>query len=170
MIETERLCLIPLTAGQLRLWLEDVQTLENELNCTYRAEPLEGLFKNIVSGQLDKTGNDADNYLFHSFWFIVRKTDRVVVGSCDFKDVPNENGEVEIGYGLGKEYEGAGYMTEAIKAFCEWAMARKEISQVVAETETNNPKSENVLKRAGFTLYEQNDSKWWRYRHGNKHK
>jgi RimJ/RimL family protein N-acetyltransferase len=170
LIETERLCLIPLTAGQLRLWLEDVQTLENELNCTYRAEPLEGLFKNIVSGQLDKTGNDADNYLFHSFWFIIRKTDRVVVGSCDFKDVPNENGEVEIGYGLGKEYEGAGYMTEAIKAFCEWAMARKEISQVVAETETNNPKSENVLKRAGFTLYEQNDSKWWRYRHGNKHK
>ena len=59
---------------------------------------------------------------------------------------------------------GSGYMTEAIKAFCECTMARKEVTNVIAETETNNPKSENVLKRVGFVSYEQNETKWWRYR------
>ena len=48
--------------------------------------------------------------MWHSFFFIIRREDRVVVGSADFKDVPNKDGEVEIGYGLGKEYEHNGYM------------------------------------------------------------
>ena len=105
MIETERLYLIPLTASQLKLWIEDISSLEKELNCCYRAEHLEGMFLDIVKGQLEKTEKDKINYLFHSFWFLIRKTDRVVVGSADFKGVPNENNEVEIGYGLGKAYE-----------------------------------------------------------------
>lgn len=162
MLKTERLELIPLTARQLKLWLEDVITLEDELNCKYRAEFLEGFFLDIVRGQLVKTENDAANYLYHSFWFIVRKADRIVVGSCDFKSVPDENHEVEIGYGLGKEFEGAGYMTEAIKEFCKWALTQETITHVIAETENDNPKSENVLKRVGFTLYKQNKTTWWR--------
>lgn len=161
-LETERLELIPLTARQLKLWLEDVKTLEAELNCKYCAEPLEGFFYDIVFGQLVKTENDSSNFLYHSFWFIVRKTDRVVVGSCDFKDVPDKNHEVEIGYGLGKEFEGSGYMTEAIRVFCKWAIAQEGINHIIAETERNNPKSENVLKRVGFTIYKQDDTTWWR--------
>jgi RimJ/RimL family protein N-acetyltransferase len=162
MLETERLELMPLTARHLKLWLSDTQALENELNCKYRGEPVEGFFRDIVTGQLEKTQNDAENYLFHSFWFIIRKTDRVVVGSCDFKDVPDKNHEAEIGYGLGKEFEGNGYMTEAIRVFCEWALAQSNINHVIAETEKDNPKSENVLKRIGFEVYTETDTLWWR--------
>ncbi|GHT02248.1 hypothetical protein FACS189440_09550 [Bacteroidia bacterium] len=78
-----------------------------KLNCTYWAEPMTGYFLDIVKSQLEITIHDEINYLYHSFWFIIRKTDRIVVGSADFKDVPNENKEVEIGYGLGKNYEPA---------------------------------------------------------------
>ena len=161
-LETQRLELIPLTARQLKLWLKDIKALENELDCIYRAEPLEGFFSDIVNGQLVKTENDSSNYLYHSFWFIIRKNDRVVVGSCDFKDIPNENSEVEIGYGLGKEFKGAGYMTEAIEALCKWAFTQNEIKHVIAETENDNPKSENVLKRVGFVIYKQEKSNWWK--------
>jgi RimJ/RimL family protein N-acetyltransferase len=162
MLKTERLEIRPLTAKHLRLWLEDIEALESELDCVYRGEPLDGFFNDIVRGQLGKTESDAGNYLYHSFWFIIRKADRVVVGSCDFKDIPNENQEIEIGYGLGKEFEGMGYMTEAIRAFCEWALVQKDISHVIAETEQGNPKSENILKRIGFTVYKQGDTNWWR--------
>jgi RimJ/RimL family protein N-acetyltransferase len=162
MLETERLLLIPLTAHHLKLWLEDTQALENEFNFKYRGEPVEGFFRDIVTGQLEKTQNDAENYLFHSFWFIVRKADRVVVGSCDFKDIPDKNHEVEIGYGLGKEFEGNGYMTEAIRVFCEWALAQSNITHVIAETEKDNPKSENILKRVGFEIYKETGTTWWR--------
>ena len=161
-LETERLELIPLSARQLRLWLEDVKVLENELSCRYCAESLNGFFGDIVKGQLVKTDNDPSNYLYHSFWFIIRKTDRIVVGSCDFKDVPNEECEVEIGYGLGEDFEGSGYMTEAIKALCEWALAQKDIKNVIAETENDNQKSENVLKRTGFSPFKSNGTTWWR--------
>ena len=40
MIQTERLELIPLTARQLKLLVEDLPALEQELNCYYQAEPM----------------------------------------------------------------------------------------------------------------------------------
>ena len=160
MINTERLELIPLTARQLGLWVDEPETLENELNC--RHMPAEDFFRDIIRMQIVKAENDPQNEVYHSFWWIVRKSDRVAVGSCGFKNVPGDKGEVEIGYGLTKEYEGAGYMTEAIKAFCDWALARPEVSCVIAETEADNPKSENVLKRVGFVLERQDETNWWR--------
>ena len=160
--ETERLCLIPLTAKQLQLWVEDITTLEKELNCNYQAEPMEDLFLEIVKGQVKKTIDDEANYLYHTFWLLVRKTDRIVVGSADFKDVPNENGEVEIGYGLGKEFEHNGYMTEAVKTMCKWALEQNGVSHVIAETDIDSPASQNILKRCGFSLYKQADTCWWR--------
>lgn len=161
-IETDRLYLTPLTARQLRLWVEALPFLEKELNCRYCAEPMEGPFLAIVKGQLEITVNDETNYLYHSFWFLIRKSDRVVVGSADFKDVPNKDGEVEIGYGVGKDFEHNGYMTEAVQAMCKWAMAQNNIAHVIAETEIDRPQSQNILKRCGFTLYKQGETLWWR--------
>lgn len=113
-IETERLNLIALTPAQLKRWTGNIKDLEKELSCTYEAEPMEGLFREIVCGQAEKARQDPDNYLWHTFWFIVRKSDHCVVGSIDFKDVPDSDGEVEIGYGLGRKFEHNGYMTETV--------------------------------------------------------
>jgi len=162
-IETERLELIPLTSQQLRLWVENIPTLESELKCSYQAEPLEGFFKKIVKGQLIATENDEENYLFHSFWLFIRKSDRLVVGSADFKDVPNEDGEVEIGYGLGKQFEHNGYMTEAVQAMCKWALEQKAITHVIAETDMDGFASQRILKRCGFTQYKQGETLWWKF-------
>jgi len=161
-IETDRLQIMPLKAYQLKLLVEDMSLLEKELNCTYCAEPLDGEFLDIVKVQTIKTENDEANYLYHSFWLIIRKSDRIVLGSACFKNIPNENQEVEIGYGLGKDFENQGYMTEAIQAMCHWAMAQENISHVIAETGIDNPKSENVLKRCGFVRYQQDKGIWWR--------
>ncbi|MDR1531861.1 MAG: GNAT family N-acetyltransferase [Clostridiales bacterium] len=161
-IETDRLYLIPLTAQQLKLWIEDIPLLEKELNCVYCAEPMEELFLEIVKGQLEKTEEDESNYLYHSFWFLVRKSDRIVVGSADFKDIPDVNHEVEIGYGLGKGFEHNGYMTEAVRAMCNWVMAQENVAHVIAETEIDSPQSQNILKCCGFVRYKQDESIWWR--------
>ena len=99
-IETERLRVAALTPEQLELWIYDIAQLEKELNCSYQAEPIEGIFKEILIGQLEKAKKDRANYRWHSFWLMIRKSDHVVVGSADFKDVPDENGEVEIGLSL----------------------------------------------------------------------
>lgn len=161
-LKTDRLYLIALTDKQLKLWIEDCSALEKELNCNYCAEPLEGVFLDIVKGQYEAVKKDRENYCYHSFWFLVRKSDRIVVGSADFKDVPNTNGEIEIGYGLGKAYEHNGYMTEAVKAMCEWAMKQKNVLHVIAETDIDGIASQSILKRCGFQKYKQEDTIWWK--------
>lgn len=162
MIETERMELIPLSAKQLKLWVEDIPMLEKQLSCSYQAEPMEGFFREIVKGQLEITEKDSTNYMWHSFWFLVRKTDRVVIGSVDFKDAPNEKHEVEIGYGLGKAFEHNGYMTEAVNMMCEWAIRQEGVSHVIAETELDGFASQRILKRCGFSEYLHGETSWWR--------
>ena len=161
-INTERLEVIPLNCQQLRLWVEDIEKLEKELNCKYKAEPMEGFFLDIVKEQLKITDEDRENYLWHSFWFIVRKEDRTVIGSIDFKDIPNENGEVEIGYGLGKEFEHNGYMTETVRALSNWALEQSKVKNIIAETDINGYASQNILKRCGFKEYKRKDTSWWK--------
>ena len=161
MIKTERLELYPLTPQQLKLWIQDIPALEKELNCSYEAEPLEGFFLDIVKGQLKITENDSVNYVWHSFWLLIRKTDRVVVGSADFKNIPNANKEVEIGYGLGKEFEHMGYMTEAVQAMCKWAMQQANVSHVIAETDLDGFASQCILQRCGFTELKRDQTVWW---------
>lgn len=161
-IQTERMELIPLTPNQLKLWIEDITALEKELACSYKAEPMEGFFLEIVKGQYEITRKDPKNYLWHSFFFLVRKDDRVVVGSADFKDIPNENGEVEIGYGLGKGFEHNGYMTEAVKAMCELALKQNGVTSVIAETDLEGLASQKILERCGFKNDKQGETLWWR--------
>ena len=40
-INTERLEIVPLRVEELKKLTEDVSELEKELNCTYKAEPME---------------------------------------------------------------------------------------------------------------------------------
>ncbi|QNK41675.1 GNAT family N-acetyltransferase [Caproicibacter fermentans] len=85
-----------------------------------------------------------------------------MVGSVDFKAPPDQNGEVEIGYGLGNKYEHHGYMTEAVQAMCEWTFKQESVKHVTAETETGNLPSQKVLTRCGFKLFRQGETYWWK--------
>ena len=160
-LETERLIIKLLTLSQLKLWLNNIKLLEKELNCIFDAEPMENSFLNIINGQIEVIENDPENYVYYSFWLIIRKKDNVVIGSMDFKNKPNEKKEIEIGYGLGKKYEHNGYMTEAIKAFCEWALTDKKVETIIAETEIENIPSKRILEKCGFIKYKDGKTEWW---------
>ena len=160
-METERLELVVLDARQLRLWMENMAALEAELNCVYDGEPMEDAFLAIIKGQCAVTEQDVGNEPWHSFWWIMRKEDRTVIGSADFK-APPENGAVEIGYGLGAAHEHHGYMTETVEAMCRWAFSQPAVNAVIAETEMDNFLSQRVLLRCGFTEYKRDKTVWWK--------
>jgi ribosomal-protein-alanine N-acetyltransferase len=162
MIETNRLELIPLTPNVLKLCVENIAGLEKEMNCSYQGEPLEGYLLAIVKSQLDLVQRDPDNYLWNSVWLLIRNTDRVVIGSAAFKNTPDEDMEVEIGYGLGKAFEHNGYMTEAVKAMCDWALKQGTIAHVIAETYLNGFASQRILKRCGFKEVRREKTIRWR--------
>ena len=44
----------------------------------------------------------STNYMWHSFWLLMRRSDRSIVGSAVWKGAPDASGQVEIGYGLGQ--------------------------------------------------------------------
>ena len=52
MIETDELTLYPLNAEELSLWVNDLPGLEKKLGWHYCAEPMEGIFKDVVQAQL----------------------------------------------------------------------------------------------------------------------
>lgn len=121
-----------------------------------------GVFLEIVRGQLEAVRRDPGNYPWHSFWLLIRKEDRVVVGSADFKNIPDALGETEIGYGLGPEFEHCGYMTEAVREMCRWALEQPGVCAVIAETERDGFASQRVLERCGFSLDRNGDTLWWK--------
>lgn len=98
----------------------------------------------------------------YAFWLILRKNDRVIVGSADFKGIPDERGAVEIGYGLGKAFEHNGYMTEAVKSMCDWALRQSGVVAVIAETDRDGLASQRILEQCGFDKYDERDTIWWR--------
>ncbi|MDD3181773.1 MAG: GNAT family N-acetyltransferase [Alphaproteobacteria bacterium] len=56
----------------------------------------------------------------------------------------------EIGYWVGKPYWGQGYMREALPTVISFAFDQLEMKAIVATTNTDNQRSQNVLKDMGF--------------------
>lgn len=160
--QTQRLEIIPLNLPFLRLLANNMREFESKLNCKYQAEPICGFFAQYVDMQINVVANNPDDYLFNTFWVIIEKESRIVVGTAAFKGNPDKNGEIEIGYGLGKKHEHKGYMTEAVAEMCRWAMSQENVKHVIAETDVDGYASQKILERNGFVRYRFGDSSWWR--------
>ena len=161
-IETERLEIIPLNLHQLKLWISDMNSFEKELNCTYKGQPLVGFILDNVLEQIEAITNDEPNYLFYTTWLMVLIDNRIAVGSAAFKGSPNHHEEIEIGYGLGEEFEHHGYMTEAVNKLCKWGLKQEKVKHIIAETDLDGYASQRILARNGFERYQFEDSSWWR--------
>ena len=57
----------------------------------------------------------------------------------------------EIGYGIGSEYWGHGYATEAARAFIGWCFTEKTFRTVCASFFTGNEASRHVMEKCGMT-------------------
>jgi RimJ/RimL family protein N-acetyltransferase len=92
---------------------------------------------------------------------IIDKASGLFVGGIGFKSVPNERGEVEIGYGVSDSFQGRGVATEAVRAVCDFA-SRGALA-VIAETDRDNLASQRVLEKSGFRSLDQSDDLiYWR--------
>ena len=158
-IETERLVLFPYTADNLALFNSDLKRFEDEFGVVYRGEELDCLLTGFLKKLEREISDDPDNYLFFTEFLIVLKENSHVIGSIDFKYVPKD-GLTEVGYGMNPSYMGNGYMTEALGAFLKFGKTLG-VRTVRAETEPDNLKSQNVLKRCGFRFLREEGNLWW---------
>jgi RimJ/RimL family protein N-acetyltransferase len=83
-------------------------------------------------------------------WLVT--ADGVAIGDCGIHGEPDDEGEVEIGFGLAATYRGIGYGTELVIAMSEWLLGQSAVTRVCAHAALDNWPSRRALERAGFGL------------------
>ncbi len=163
-IETERLLLHPLTKAQLQTSLEDPAQLAQELGVSLADDLFASPVRRPIEKKLEIMADLAKaDHPWATYWLIIPKETPVGAGLVGFKGYPNPKGEVEIGYGMHPTFQNRGYMTEAVTALVNWALARPECTAVTAETEIDNQPSIRVLEKLGMRqTRKENDHFYWR--------
>lgn len=162
-LETERLIIFPLSHYQLNLYLQTENKLEDALglhqgNRTISPELMEALNETILPSVFS-----SSNYLYSTLWTIVHKERNQMVADFCFKGMPNTAGEIEIGYGTYEEFQGKGFMTEALGAMIEWAFSQPNVKTMLAETDQKNESSHKTLLKNNFKQYKVVDAMiWWK--------
>jgi len=76
--------------------------------------------------------------------------DGVIVGDCGWFGPADEDGEVEIGYGLAASARGRGLGTQAVQLLVDWVRTEGGARTVRAEVLPGNEPSLRLLARLGF--------------------
>jgi RimJ/RimL family protein N-acetyltransferase len=90
--------------------------------------------------ELWKTGKDF------AYSIILRENDKLI-GMIALHPLKLK---IEVGYGLARPFWGKGYMTEALRAVIDWALAQPDIFRVQAFCDVDNFGSARVMEKAGM--------------------
>ncbi len=87
----------------------------------------------------------------HSYsWVMDARGNDVVAGTIGAYDY--ENGQIEVGFSVAKEWQGRGLATEALRKVLEYLTQNEGISCVTAWCAEENIASKRVLERSGMKL------------------
>jgi len=158
MIETQRLIIKPLSYNELKKHVESPVELANDIGLISSKSLINKETKEAIINDLlpNMTDSNKDS-LFYTMWIVIEKVKRAIIGGICFHGEPNDNGEVEIGYGIDDDYRNQGYMTETIDGLIHWVRNNKKVKEIYAETVSSNISSIRVLEKNGFELFQQNE-------------
>lgn len=151
MVETEHLILWPLNYNQLVKYISMDHSLEAELKINETSRTISPELKDALERTILPNVADANkNYLYSTLWTVISKDDNKMVGDLCIIGEPNAEGEIEIGYGTYDEFQGKGFMTEAVGGMVRWAETQPNVASVKASTEKDNVASIKILERNSF--------------------
>ncbi|MDQ0201537.1 GNAT family N-acetyltransferase [Neobacillus ginsengisoli] len=160
-LETERLVLIDFLPEYATAAAKEIQLLERIFPYNVSKQWPNKDFAEILSyiaASLEKNPEKAK-------WsgLIIHKGDNTLIGELGCKGGPNEEGTVDIGYGVVPDYRGKGYTTEIVTALVSWLFTLPEVKMVTADCLHNNVGSQKVLEKAGFEKYKKDEELiYWR--------
>jgi len=151
MIETDRLILKPLTYGQLIKYIKCDNSLEKELKLNKSSRTISDELKEAFEQTiLPNVADKSKNYLYSTLWTAISKAENKMVGDLCIVGEPNEDGEIEIGYGTYDEFRNKGFMTEIVQGIIKWAKSQPKVKSVIASTDKTNIASFKVLEKNRF--------------------
>ena len=165
---TDRLQLYPLDLTHLLLLQRNRNVLEEHLGWKISNMKMEAIISKEITEAMDYwvacLQEDALNYRWHTSWEIFLPVEQRSIGVVGLNGLPNELGEMVIGYSIDVNYHNKGYMTEALKELVAWAEINPRLKRMLAETPRNNLPSQKVLKKTGFEqvgIFEERDTLLW---------
>ena len=149
-LKTARLKIIPLTRALLQKLLNGTPELEAALSLAPSGMELDAHTHEAMQYLFDLAAKTPNSFPWITNWQIIEKERNIAIGSACFMNVPNEKGEVEIGYGIYPAFQNQGFMTEALESICRWALNQPGVAAIHAETEPENIASHRVLGKCAF--------------------
>ena len=92
----------------------------------------------------------SDPQWYH--WVIVPKEEGFPIGTISAANIYNETDTVEVGFCIGSEYWGLGYITEAFAAVIEFFFEEVGANRIEAKYVPGNKASRRVMEKCGLTF------------------
>ncbi|WP_219702869.1 GNAT family N-acetyltransferase [Marinomonas lutimaris] len=146
MLETERLILLKPNKN-------DLDVISEILSCPKQTKylPNEAPYSQIQQkAYLDKRIAHWENNEFGTFIICLKDNPRIKLGFVGAEYAPNPK-YVDIRFGITKEFEEKGFVTEAARALATWFFDNTEHEKLYGVSMVDNVGSKAVLKKLGMT-------------------
>jgi [ribosomal protein S5]-alanine N-acetyltransferase len=153
-ITSDSIYLKNMNLNQLVNLLEYPCKVECDLNCSEIEDLLNDGVLPAINAKINKMKNiDQSVHLWFTYWVIILKNSNTAVGLIGFKGIPDQNGEVEVGYGVNQKFRKLGLATEALNLLKDWAFTDSKCTAITARNVLNkNIASQRVLGKTGLKL------------------
>jgi ribosomal-protein-alanine N-acetyltransferase len=159
-IHTDQLLLIPITfeitASLLDEKTEEIEKLGLHTDGSWPTRDTMDILPMLYEALKDDVPSGFET------WLIVKKENNKIIGDIGFHGKPDEQGEVEIGYGLIEQEWGKGFGYQAVKAIVEWVISQESVSVLKAECLIDNKASARILEKVGMhEAKRENELVYW---------
>ncbi len=83
-------------------------------------------------------------------WGVALRESDEVIGTCTLAGIDRSNQRAELGFALGREHWGHGYMQEAVSRLLEFCFGPLGLARLEADADPRNERSLRLLERFGF--------------------
>lgn len=153
-LRTARLELVPITLGLVEAVMADhCADVERIAGARFPGKwPGRSLIERAFSASVERIRANPSLRLWGDRLMIATsaEAERFIVGSVVFHGAPDEEGVVEIAYGVEPSSQGQGYGAEATCAMVEWALEQPGVRAVTASTFPWHSSSVKIIRRAGM--------------------
>ena len=160
----EKTCLISMTRADLEDQRQDPGRTALKYGLQGALETPDDAMSKILDIKLGKMAEAPELAVFSTYFLIVSAQTSEILGTIGFKGAPDEDGTIEVGYGIRPEFRSRGYMTEALRTLTTFGLTLPGVEKIVACTSKDNAASIRVLEKVGYLkIYTGPDLYVWQF-------
>lgn len=153
-LESKRMEITPLNLNEIKIFIKSRSDYERHANLTVTGVEVPEFYRDEIIEAIQQkpelwTSKNKE-YLFHTFWLLILKETKTIVGQFEFNGHPNSLGEVEVFFMVEAPYRRKGIATEAMTEILKWGCKTKRFRKVFIEADFRNKAAMASLKKLGF--------------------